>query len=77
MYFDAKVALLVARGCEKHNHRFERIGSNWGRCEGRDEEVKSAIGEVMAEEMEELFSVFVDANRLRSVQPTNVYEAAL
>lgn len=74
---------LVARGRKAQSFFVERIGSNWGRSEGKDEEVKSAIGEAMAEEMEELVSVFVDANRLRIsvltdiLSATNVYQAAL
>ncbi|CAK9179253.1 unnamed protein product, partial [Ilex paraguariensis] len=57
----------------------ERVGVEWGKWEGRKEGVKKAVGEAVVAEMEEMMSVFMDANRLRRsvlteiLNVTNVY----
>ncbi|CAN4077926.1 unnamed protein product [Withania somnifera] len=55
----------------------------WGRCEGRKEEMKSAVMESAEADMEELVGVFVDASRLREsvfsdiLSVTDVNQAAV
>lgn len=62
----------------------ESIAENWARCDGgKKEAVKAVVGEAMDAQMDEMVSVFVDANRLRRsvlteiIGATNVYQAAL
>ena len=44
-----------------------RIAEDWVAFEGKsDEGFKGVIGEAMKEEMDDMVSVFVDANRLRN-----------
>ncbi|KAH7549586.1 hypothetical protein JRO89_XS13G0052800 [Xanthoceras sorbifolium] len=61
-----------------------RIAENWvGFYEGKREGIKSVIEEAMKEEMVEMVTVFMDANRLRKsviteiVSALTVYQAAL
>ncbi|KAL2472467.1 hypothetical protein Adt_40603 [Abeliophyllum distichum] len=77
------VPALAARWRNAQAAFVENMGANWGRCEGRKEVVKAAMGEAMAVEMEEMVGVFVDANRLRRsiladiLSATDLYQAAL
>ncbi|XP_019195857.1 PREDICTED: protein INAPERTURATE POLLEN1 [Ipomoea nil] len=77
------VPALAARARHAQAAFVDRVGREWGRCEGRSEDAKSAVEESVAAEMEELVDVFVDANRLRRsvlsdiVNATDVYQAAL
>ncbi|XP_052171147.1 protein INAPERTURATE POLLEN1 [Diospyros lotus] len=77
------VPALVARGRAAQALLAGRVGAEWGRCEGRKEAAKAAVGEAVKAEMEEMASVFVDANRVRRsvladiVSATSIYQAAL
>ncbi|KAL6979714.1 hypothetical protein U1Q18_021370 [Sarracenia purpurea var. burkii] len=77
------VPALAARARSAQARFVERVGSNWRRCGGRKKAVEGAIEEAAAAEVEEMTSVFVDANRLRRsvladiVSATTVYQSAL
>ncbi|CAK9171138.1 unnamed protein product [Ilex paraguariensis] len=77
------VPALVARARQVQAEFVERVGVEWGKCEGRKEGVEMAVGKAVVAEMEEMMSVFMDANRLRRsvlteiLNITNVYQAAL
>ncbi|XP_041029027.1 protein INAPERTURATE POLLEN1 [Juglans microcarpa x Juglans regia] len=61
----------------------ERMVEDWVWCQGRKETARTVIGEAVAVEMEEMVSLFLDANRLRRsvlaeiISATSVYQAAL
>ncbi|GER28023.1 transcription factor-related [Striga asiatica] len=69
------VPALAARARGAQAKLVRRVGADWGGA--------AAVGEAVAEEMEELVGVVVDANRLRRsvladiVSATTVYQAAL
>ncbi|KAI3468904.1 hypothetical protein Pfo_025567 [Paulownia fortunei] len=73
------VPALAARARQVQAKLVKNVGADWGSKEG----VKAAVGEAMAEEMDELVGVVVDANRLRRsvladvLSVTSVYQAAL
>ncbi|MCL7046143.1 hypothetical protein MKW94_017170 [Papaver nudicaule] len=60
----------------------EKVGYDWIHSSGKSEILKAVSGDVMAQ-MEELVSVFLDANRLRRsilteiISATDVYQSAL
>lgn len=56
---------LAARARDAQAKFVEKMAVEWGKCEGRKQEMKGVVGESSAAEMEELVGVFVDANRLR------------
>ncbi|KAK6158013.1 hypothetical protein DH2020_005327 [Rehmannia glutinosa] len=70
---------LAARARHAQAKLARSVGAEWGSGEG----VKAAVGEAMAEAMEEMVGVVVDANRLRRsvladvLSVTTVYQAAL
>ncbi|KAM3322033.1 protein INAPERTURATE POLLEN1 [Capsicum chacoense] len=59
------VPALSARARDAQAAFVEKLAIEWGKCEGRKEEMKGVVAESAAVEMEELVGVFVDANRLR------------
>ncbi|XP_015084669.1 protein INAPERTURATE POLLEN1 [Solanum pennellii] len=59
------VPALAARARDAQAKFVEKMAVEWGKCEGRKQEMKGVVGESAAAEMEELVGVFVDANRLR------------
>jgi|UniRef100_A0A2N9EQA5 hypothetical protein len=77
------VPALVDRVRNAQAGLVQRVAENWVLCQGRKEVVRPVIGEAVAAEMEEMVSVFLDANRLRRsilaeiVSITSVYQAAL
>uniref|UniRef100_A0A7N0TL70 DOG1 domain-containing protein n=1 Tax=Kalanchoe fedtschenkoi TaxID=63787 RepID=A0A7N0TL70_KALFE len=77
------VPALVNRWRDAQAGLIERIGAGWGTVDGRREGGKALIGQAVTAQMEELVSVFADANRLRSsvlsdiLSALNVYQAAL
>ncbi|KAL9667003.1 hypothetical protein QQ045_001348 [Rhodiola kirilowii] len=78
------VPALVSRWRGAQAGLIERVGAEWVSVEGRKEGGRKAlIGQAMSAQMEELVSVFADANRLRSsvlsdiLSALNVYQAAL
>lgn len=72
------VPALAARLRNAQSVLIDKIGENWGNEGGKLE-----IGEAMGTQMEELASVFRDANRLRRnvlaeiIGATDIYQAAL
>ncbi|XP_009786516.1 protein INAPERTURATE POLLEN1 [Nicotiana sylvestris] len=77
------VPALVARARDAQAAFVEKVAGEWGRFEGKKEEMKGVVVEAAAAEMEELVGVFVDANRLRRsvlsdiLSVTDVYQAAV
>ncbi|CAN4127584.1 unnamed protein product [Withania somnifera] len=59
------VPALAARARDAQVAFVEKLAIEWGKCEGRKSEMKAAVMESAAAEMEDLVGVFVDANRLR------------
>lgn len=61
----------------------KRVVQHWVWCKGKKEAARASIGNAVAAQMEEMVSVFLDANRLRRsvlseiISATNVYQAAL
>ncbi|KAA8522261.1 hypothetical protein F0562_012934 [Nyssa sinensis] len=77
------VPALAARARNAQAGFVDRVAVHWARCEGRKEGVKAAIAEDLMAQIDEMMSVFVDANRLRRsvlaeiMAATNVYQGAL
>lgn len=77
------VPALVDRVRNAQAGFMKRVVEHWVWCEGNKEAARGLIGDAMAAEMEEMVSVFLDANRLRRsvlaeiISATNVYQAAL
>lgn len=78
------VPALVARARDAQMVFVESAAKNWVECDGGKKEAsKAVVGEAMEAQMDEMVSVFVDANRLRRsvlseiIGATNVYQAAL
>lgn len=77
------VPALVSRWRGAQAGVIERVGAEWGSVEGRKDGGKGLIGQAVSAQMEELVSVFADANRLRSsvlsdiLSALNVYQGAL
>ncbi|GAV67261.1 DOG1 domain-containing protein, partial [Cephalotus follicularis] len=75
------VPALVARLREVQADFVKMVAEDWVKCEGKKENF--GVGEAMKVDMEEVVSVFVDANRLRRsvisevVSELSVYQAAL
>lgn len=60
------VPSLVTRAKTAQEGFVKGIAENWGRCEdGKKETMKEVVGDAMEGQMDELVSVFLDANRLR------------
>ncbi|OVA15152.1 Transcription factor TGA like domain [Macleaya cordata] len=76
------VPTLVKRYREAQSGFIDRVALDWIRCVGKPETLKAVGGDVLVQ-MEELMSVFVDANRLRRsvltdiISATDVHQAAL
>lgn len=75
---------LMARVRDAQAGFVERVARNWGPYDGgKKEAAKAVMAEAMEAEMEEMVSVFVDANRLRRsvlteiIGASSVYQAAL
>ncbi|KAK9276023.1 hypothetical protein L1049_005554 [Liquidambar formosana] len=77
------VPALVTRARNAQAEFIDRVAVDWTTCEGSKDGLKAPIGEAMMHEMDEIVSVFVDANRLRRsvlaeiIGALNVYQAAL
>ncbi|MCD7472578.1 hypothetical protein HAX54_013850 [Datura stramonium] len=77
------VPALAARARDAQAAFVKNVAAEWGRCEGRKEEMKGVVAEAATAEMEELVGVLVDANRLRRsvlsdiLNVTDVYQAAV
>lgn len=78
------VPALMARVRDAQAGFVERVARNWGPYDGgKKEAAKAVMAEAMEAEMEEMVSVFVDANRLRRsvlteiIGASSVYQAAL
>ncbi|KAF7806996.1 protein INAPERTURATE POLLEN1 [Senna tora] len=77
------VPALNARVREAEARFVDRVVDKWYPCRERKEEAKVAVGSTLEAHMEELVSVFLDANRLRRsvigeiVGETSVYQGAL
>lgn len=78
------VPALASRARNAQEVFVESVAENWGRCDGgKKDAAKAVVGEAMDAQMDEMVSVFVDANRLRRSVLTeitgaaNVYQAAL
>ncbi|KAF5188586.1 Inaperturate pollen1 [Thalictrum thalictroides] len=76
------VPTFVIRARKAQEEFIKRVGVNWVHCEGK-EEASKVIGGAVVANMEELVSVFLDANRLRRsilteiMGATDAYQAAL
>ncbi|KAL5728219.1 hypothetical protein ACHQM5_001331 [Ranunculus cassubicifolius] len=76
------VPTLVARARKAQSGFITRVAVDWVGCQGK-EEASKVIGGAVVANMEELTSVFLDANRLRRnilteiMGATDVYQAAL
>ena len=72
---------LVARVRDAQAGFVERVARNWGPYDGRKKE--AVMAEAMEAEMEEMVSVFVNANKLRMsvlaeiIGASSVYQATL
>lgn len=77
------VPALVDRVRNAQGGFMKRVVEHWVWCEGKRDAARALIGDAVAAEMEEMVSVFLDANRLRRsvlaeiISATNVYQAAL
>ena len=77
------VPALVDRVRNAQAGLVERVAEDWVRYQGRKEAARPAIVEAVEAKMEEMVSVFLDANRLRRsvlaeiISATSVYQGAL
>ncbi|KAL4602546.1 hypothetical protein ACB092_10G060000 [Castanea dentata] len=77
------VPALVDRVRNAQAGLVERVAEDWVWYQGRKEAARPAIVEVVEAEMEEMVSVFLDANRMRRsvlaeiISATSVYQGAL
>lgn len=78
------VPALVARARDAQMVFIESLAKNWVECDGGNKEAaKAVVAEPMEAQMDEVVSVFLDANRLRRsviseiIGAANVYQAAL
>ncbi|KAJ4953443.1 hypothetical protein NE237_030275 [Protea cynaroides] len=72
--FRLMVPAIVARSRDAQSGFIDRVAVDWVRCGGRKEATKAIEGAAKAQ-MEDLASVFVDANRLRMSTLTEIMNA--